>query len=148
MQELYGIFDREHVIGLLFINFVDDSRQGGRFAGAGGACHQHDCIAQLHNLPQFGRQVQRCEVWDLTRNYPHHDGAGAALHKYVDPKPMCTRQAVGHVAGTELLQVINRLLVAANEIGPNAPRIVIRKDSRRSGRGQFSTNLHERWLPG
>src|ERR1700730_8986559 len=134
MQELYGIFDREYVIGLLFINFVDDSRQRRRFAGAGRTRHQHDSIAQLYYLPQFGRQVQRREVWDLTGNYTHHDSTGAALHKYVDPKSMCTRQAVGYVAGTEFLQVINRLLVTANEIGPNAPGIVIREDSCRSGR--------------
>src|SRR5258708_16042311 len=139
MQELYGIFDGEHVIGLLFINFVDDSRQRGRLAGAGRARHQHDSIAQLYYLPQFIRQIQSCEVWDLTRNYPHHDGAGAALHKYVDPKPMCTRQAVGHVAGTELLQFINRLLVAPDEIRPNPPRIAIRAYSPPSRPPQFST---------
>jgi hypothetical protein len=61
---------------------------------------------------------------------------------------MRTGQTVGYIAGSELLQVIDCILVAANQLRRNAPRIVIREDARRSGGSQFSTNFDERWLPG
>ena len=61
---------------------------------------------------------------------------------------MRTGQTVGYIAGSELLQVIDCILVAANQLRRNAPSIVIREDAGRSGGSQFSTNFDERWLPG
>src|SRR5882762_7079945 len=147
MQKLYGILDGQHVIGLLSINLVDDSRKRRRFAGASRARHQHNPITQADNLPQFGRQVQRFEVWNFAGDYSHHHGAGAALHEDVDPKPIRTRQAVGHIARTEFLQVVNCILVAAHEIGRYAPSILTRQGTDRTGWDQFSTDFYERRLP-
>src|SRR5450631_4745670 len=148
MQKLYGIFDGEHVIRLLFINLVDDRRQGSRFAGAGGAGHEHDSIAEADDLAQYGWQVERIEIWDLSGNYAHHDGTGTALHEDIHTKPVGTGQTVGHIAGTAFLQVLNRMLVIAHQIGRNSPGVVAGENTCRSGGSEFSTNFDKRWLTG
>lgn len=50
MQKFNRIFDRQHVIGLLAVNLVDDRRQRRRFSRTGRTRHQHDAVAQPHNL--------------------------------------------------------------------------------------------------
>src|SRR5580658_2312277 len=148
VQELDGVFYGEHVIKLLFIDFVDDGRQGRRFARAGWAGYQHDSVAQIHNFFQLGGQVQGFVGWDLTGNHAHHDGTGAALHEDVDPKPIGTRQTVGHITGTERLQVIDRQLVVADQIGCNATRVLTGEGSGRAGGDKLSRYFDEWRLAG
>ena len=53
-------------------------------------------------------------------------------------------QTVGHIAGTELFQIIDRVLILANEIGCNSPRILTAQDAGRSRGSQLSANFDER----
>src|ERR1700692_510624 len=74
MQELYGIFDSEHVVRLIFVYFVDDGCKRGRLARARGTRDQYDSVAQFYYLRQFGGQTEPCKIRDFARHNPHHNG--------------------------------------------------------------------------
>jgi hypothetical protein len=82
VEKLDGILDREHVIKLLFVDLVDDGRQGRGFAGAGRSGHQYDSIAQTRrscSIRTASGAIPGREPY--CRNHPHHDGTGTTLHK-------------------------------------------------------------------
>src|ERR1017187_697766 len=135
VEELYGILDGKHVIGLLFIDLVDYGGQGRGFAGTGRSRDQYDSVAQVDDLVQFGGQVERFQVGNLSWDYTHHDGTGTPLHEDVDAKAIGAGHTVGHIAGTAFLQVLNGMLVVADQIGRDAPGVVNGEDTSRSGRG-------------
>ena len=62
VQKLDRVFDGEDVVGLLLIDFVQDSGQRRGFSGPGRARHQDDAIAQFRDFAQLRRQVERLEI--------------------------------------------------------------------------------------
>src|SRR5712671_4805041 len=79
MQKFYGIFDGENMKSLIHIHFVDNSGQGGGFAGAGGAGHQDDAVFDVNDLSEARWQLQVVETWNFIGDDAHNDGATAAL---------------------------------------------------------------------
>ena len=78
--------------------------------------------------------MQRFEVRDFAGNHSHYDCTGAALHENVNAKSMRTWQAVGDIAGTELFQVVDGMLVVPNQIGRDAPGVIAGECAPSSGR--------------
>src|ERR1039458_4024698 len=133
VKELDGILDSEHMIGLLFVDLVDDGGQGRGFARASRSGYQYDSVAQVDDLVQFGRQIERFQVWNLSGNYTHHDGTSTTLHENVHAKPIGAGHTVGHIRAPAFLQLLNGVVVAADEIGPVARGVVNREGRSRSG---------------
>lgn len=47
----------------------------------------------------------------------------------VDPKPGATRKAIGNIAGTLLLQLVNRVRIPANQIGGDSGGVFCAEDA-------------------
>ena len=91
--------------GFLFIHFVEDGSECGRFAGAGGAGDQYDTIPDINNFLKRLGQVQFFKVRNLVGYDAHHDGATATLAKNVYAEASYARYPVGEVRGAVLFQL-------------------------------------------
>ncbi len=93
MEKLYRVFDGDDVIGLGFVNPIDDRRQRRTLAAARRPGHQHDSVFQFNDLAQLLRQVEIFKARRPRRNYAHDDRMRAALFEDVDAKAAQTRNA-------------------------------------------------------
>ncbi len=60
-------------------------------------------------------------------NDPHNDRTASALNENVDSEPCHPRQSVRHIAIALLAKSIDGLLVRADQVGSDAPRVVCGK---------------------
>ena len=83
-------------------------------------------------------------------NHAHHDCAAAALDENIDPKAGQPGQAEGDIAGALLAQHVDGLLVVADKIGRDAPRVVRREQpqARALHRNELPINFHLRGTSG
>src|ERR1044071_9949605 len=81
VQVLDWIFDRDHVVVLLFVDDVDECGLGRALAGTGWTSNEHKAVAQLGDIGQMRWQAESLERGDVSRNHAHHDGVNAALLK-------------------------------------------------------------------
>src|SRR5690349_4670825 len=91
MRKLDGIFNRDDVVVLCFIDQIDDRGERGTFAAAGRAGNEHDPILQLDDVAQLRRQIEILKSRRPFRNHTHYDRMRSALFEYVDAKTTETR---------------------------------------------------------
>ena len=124
VYELDGIFDGDDVVGLRFVDAVENRSHSGGFAGAGGSSDQNDSVFEVGDLAELRGQFQLREGGSGLGNHAHHDRVASALHEDVDAEAAVSGKAVRKVAGALLLQGAERLFVARHEFQRNAVRVV------------------------
>ena len=140
VQKFDGIFDGDDMASLLFVDAVQQSRQGGRFSRTARPGHQNNSVPQTRYFSKLSRQAQGGEFRHRGWNHPHDHRAAAALDEYIHPKAGQPRQAEGDIAGPVLAQHIDGLLVVSDEIGGDAASVVRAEDAQ-------SRTLHRHELP-
>ena len=83
MQEFDRILDGHNVKRGVAVDEVNHRRLGGRFATAGGTCHEHQAAGTLAVVFADGRQVQLVHRLDPERDHPVDGADGFALLKQV-----------------------------------------------------------------
>ncbi len=65
VQKLDGIFDGDDVAGLLFVDAVEQRRQGGRLSRPARPGDQNDAVAEACDFPELRRQgpARRTREW-------------------------------------------------------------------------------------
>src|SRR5579863_3045376 len=129
VQKLDRVFDGDDVVVLLPVDAVEQDRKSGGFAGTGWSGDQDDAIAQAAYFGQMLRQAQRGRFRNEGGNHAHHDGATAALDKYIDSKAGETGNSVRDIASALLAQRGDGLLVIADQVGGNLTSIVGSEES-------------------
>src|SRR5436189_4994882 len=94
VKKLDWILNRENVIGMQFVDQINNRCQRRRLSRASWPCHQHNTIAQPSDIMQLHRQIQLLEGRNFAGNYPHHDDTSTALHEGIDAESRCSSQAV------------------------------------------------------
>ena len=86
VQKLDGIFDGDDVAGLLFVDAVEQRRQGGRLSRPARSRNQNNAIAEVCDFPELQRKSQSGELGNRGRNHAHDHRAAAALDENIHPK--------------------------------------------------------------
>ena len=97
-------FKKNCVKNCSFSACMNDGREGGGFAAAGGAGDEDHAASEVGDfLDGFDGEVEAAEVGDIVLYVAHDDGDGAALFEYVDAESADIGFGVGevHVAGVE-----------------------------------------------
>ena len=98
MHELDRILDGEDVAFLGLVLVVDHRREGGGFARAGRARHQHHAARLVGDRFERFRALQVGQRHDLRRNRPQYRRGAAVLHESVDAKARQVRDRERKVA--------------------------------------------------
>ena len=96
-QELDRVLNRENVARCALVAVIQHGRQGGAFAGAGGAHHQHQAPFFHDQFAQDHGHRQRGQRRNIHRDEADHRRKGAALAHGTDAEPAHTRQRPAHV---------------------------------------------------
>src|SRR5690242_7065997 len=137
VEELDGVLDSDDVACSLVVDLVHKSSQRGRFAAARRPGYQDDARPELGCLGKLTRQVQRLEIGDVSCDHAHNDGAAPALGENVHPKARNLWQTVRNIARPFLLELVNSMRVAPNQISGNAGCILRIQES---DAGNFQLN--------
>ena len=146
MHEFNRIFDGKNVIGLGFVDAVENRGQGRRLSRSRRPGDQHDSVLQVGDPSQFFWELQFGKTGNALRNHPHHNRVAAPLDKDIDPKARRARQAIRNVARALLLQHGQSLFVIPNQFPRDALRIFCaqRRQSRHFEWNQLAAYLHVR----
>src|SRR5271156_2356151 len=79
VQEFDGVFDGDHVLFMLVIDFVEHGGERGGFAGAGGAGDEHQAARLVAEAANDVGQTERVESLDFPWNGTEHGSDGSAL---------------------------------------------------------------------
>jgi len=100
------VFDRDDVVGGIFVAMPDHGGERGRFSRAGGADKNHQAALDHCDVTQNRWQVQGFHLRNFGVDGPHHDPYAALLHEHVDAEAADFGRAdrkVGFVGRLEVL---------------------------------------------
>src|SRR5437764_10285869 len=106
------------------VDVVEDRRQSRGLTTSHCAGDQHNAVLKVGNLRELGWKIQVREIGNFSWNDAHHDRTAAALDEHIHTKAGPARQSVRHIASTLLTQGVDSLLVTADQVGCNVPRVV------------------------
>ena len=117
VQEFDGVFDRQNVIGLVFVHLVEDRGECGGLAGACGTGHEDDAIAEVDDFLQRLGKIQFLKSRNLVWNHAHDYGAASTLPENVHAKASDAGDAIGKVSRAILLELaLGRLILSHNVV--------------------------------
>ena len=115
VQKFDRIFDRHYVIGLGFVDPVDDRRKRRAFSRTGRPGQQNYAIANVGNIRKLWRQMQRIEIWYLVRDDAHHDRVRISLAENVDTKTAFARQGIAQIGSLIFCKMRGRVRIVAEQ---------------------------------
>ncbi len=143
--ELDGIFHGNDMNFTVFVDFIQDCRERGRFSGAGWAVDDYQAAAQMDQPLELLQQMERAECGEnWVGNDAHGDGIASALRKDVDSETPEGREENGKVAGALSIQARRDVGAMADEVAGDAPRVIgkQRGNSQQAGTDGLSIGTH------
>ena len=144
VHELDRVLDGEDVFAARVIDVIEQSRQGGGFAGTRGACHQHHPTGTLAHLEHNRWQVELLHAGNRAAQSSQAGGIAPPLPVDVDPEAGNSLESVSTVKFPGLLKGLSLAVVQHRE---NQFVAVLLVEGIVRHRPQFSTEPPEGRLP-
>ena len=97
VHELDGIFDGDDVVRSVLVDVIDERRQRGALAAAGGARDQHQALAEPAQVHHLGRDAELVGAQDLEGDLAEHRSRSVAIAKVVGAEARDAFDGVGKV---------------------------------------------------
>src|SRR5580698_9916701 len=97
MQEFDGVFNGDHVLFMLVIDFVEHGGEGGGFTGTGGAGDEHQAARFITQAANDGGEAEVVEGFDFPWNGTEDGGDCSALMEDVAAEARQAFQTEGKI---------------------------------------------------
>ncbi len=87
MDKFDRVFNGDDMPAGIAVTVIDQCRQRGRFARAGGADKQHQTVFFHDHVEQYRRQEQVLKARNIKLDVTRDNGHFVALHEDIDPEP-------------------------------------------------------------